>query len=285
MSSLWLEAHHLSVLSCQIKGRTQKPTNPFAVSWKRRWRADGGSTATDLLRISFHLGLPTSSIGGLCQLKGMRMAMAACRVGPAVELRNQALPVRLWMRARFTIPARSGGMPQRSVVSWGRDRRSRHLNKPARCSSAEVAAAEAWVTATGVPIFQRMMAKGVSLQVRGPLQFGLCLPARRHRCLTSLSLVPAQGAAVMGAQALLLTAAAAVVGRALLSLLDGKVGLWAGGTCTPGSARVSEGLCCRPRPHNAGTLSDACPATWARPALFNIASDTGSPPHNAGQRR
>lgn len=36
----------------------------------------------------------------------------------------------------------------------------------------------------------------------------------------------------MGAQALLLTAAAAVIGRALLSYLDAKVGPWVGGTPT-----------------------------------------------------
>lgn len=68
----------------------------------------------------------------------------------------------------------------------------------------------------------------------------------------------------MGAQALLVTAAAAIIGRALLSYLDGKVGLWADGAGTgaapPAVLPVSPALCCLPTPQEAAPAQ--APPAW-----------------------
>ncbi|KAL4442981.1 hypothetical protein ABPG77_008472 [Micractinium sp. CCAP 211/92] len=142
----------------------------------------------------------------------MAAAMAACNASGTSASRFKAAPACLWLRSRSKAPFEVIGATQRCIVKpCCPQKRRRHTS--ARCSAAEAATTEAWVTATGVPIFQRMMAKGITLQ----------------------------DATVMGAQALLVTAAAAIIGRALLSYLDGKVNDARTRAGSPGSAAGTVG--------------------------------------------
>lgn len=118
-------------------------------------------------RISSDPGLPTAPIATLHQLQPRLLATTACSAGGTMASRIQAAPACRWPAMRSTAYFRSITMPQRGPVSRCSPRRCPTRHTLTRCSSAEAAATEAWVTATGVPIFQRMMAKGLTLQVCG----------------------------------------------------------------------------------------------------------------------